>query len=296
MPLDDGQECSSSNVKLHKLYENLVESIRKLTTDYFAGFLNDKSALPVTSIQFDAKAAKSYFTIGNLECTSSEVRRRLSTDTPLSSVALRACRPLFAKKTTTLRPTTRFLPELPQTEKVITKSPKSKDDATRPNTKFEPSGIHTVAVKPKQKNGSGRNNTSNAPKASGKNHDGVTISMSILAVIVISASIVLVWAIIAVIVIVKRRRRDSRRDRAQDRDQSHEEGTEMCILFRQSKRETPRPTIELRRDSYDSYDSVPTPALEYTQHTGFRQPITTHITLDYARAKKKKNGSVYSCS
>lgn len=119
--------------------------------------------------------------------------------------------------------------------------------------------------------------------------------MSILAVIVISASIVLVWAIIAVIVIVRRKRRYSREEQNQNHE-DHEEGTEMCILFRQSKREPARPTIELRRDSYDSYDSVPTPALEYTAHTGFRQPITTHITLDYARAKKKKNGSAYFCS
>ena len=262
---------------------------------FFAGFLNDKDALPVTLIQFDAKAAASYFTVGSLECTASTAPTTRPITKPPTSDALRACGAFFKVRTTKSKPTTAFIAELPQTEKIIKKMPKDKGYITNVYTKFGPKGIHTVHVKSNKKNG-GENTTLNSSKDRGKNHDGVTISMSILAVIVISASIVLVWAIIAVIVIVKRRRRDSQRDQTQERSQDNEEGTEMCILFRQSKREAPRPTIELRRDSYDSYDSVPTPALEYTKHTGFRQPITTHITLDYARAKKKKNGSAYYCS
>ena len=257
--------------------------------------MSDKDALPVILLQFDATAANSYFTVGNLECTAREEPKPRPTASSQPSVALRACRALHEKRTTTFRPSTVSSAELPQTEKIITKISNSNNDFTKVYTKIGPNGIQTVHLKPNKKNAGG-NSTSNLSKETRKNHDGVTISMSILAVIVISASVVLVWAIIAVIVIVKRKRRDSKRDQTQERDQENEEGTEMCILFRQSKREAPRPTIELRRDSYDSYDSVPTPALEYTQHTGFRQPITTHITLDYARAKKKKNGSAYFCS
>lgn len=265
------------------------------TLGSFAGFLHDKDALPVTLIQFDAKAATSFFTIGSLECTSPTTPTTRPITKPPTLDALRACASFFKIRTTKSKPTTAFIAELPQTEKIITKIPKNKGYITNVYTKLGPKGIYTVRVKLNKKNG-GENATSNVSKDTGKNHNGVTISMSIVAVIVISASVVLVWAIIAVIVIVKRRRRDSQREQTQDRGQDNEEGTEMCILFRQSRREAPRPTIELRRDSYDSYDSVPTPALEYTQHTGFRQPITTHITLDYARAKKKKNGSAYFCS
>lgn len=261
------------------------------------GFLTDKDALPVTLIQFDATAANSYFTVGNLECQSKNAVT--STPKPHSNDALKACRSLIEKTTTTAaaKSTATFTTKLPQTERIMTKiATNSKDAMTKLSTMLKTKHVATVSVKSNEKNNYG-NTSSNASTNPNKNHDGVTISMSILAVIVISASIVLVWAIIAVIVIVRRRRRDSKRDEHPEREHENDEGTEMCILFRQTKREVPRPTIELRRDSYDSYDSVPTPALEYTQDTGFRQPITTHITLDYARAKKKKNGgSAYFCS
>ena len=257
--------------------------------------MNDKDALPVTLIQFDATAARSYFTVGNLECTAQVAPKPTSATQQRTSVALRACRLLSEKKTTSLKPTTKFTEELKQTEKIITEMSRNSGGVKKASAKPTTIEVHTIRIKSNKKKIEG-NITSNSSNRSDKSHNGVTISMSILAVIVISASVVLVWAIIAVIVIVKRKRRDSKRDRPQEREQENEEGTEMCILFRPSKREVSRPTIELRRDSYDSYDSVPTPALEYTQHTGFRQPITTHITLDYARAKKKKNNSAYFCS
>ncbi len=249
------------------------------------GFLEDKDSLPIKLIQFDVKTGNSYYTVGNLECST----KMTSTAKPSNPAVLRACRPVHGKATTTTRPSTTVQVELPQTEKVVrSKKPRKFLKIVSPSSPII-TDKPRVIKKESNKKSNHSMNTTNDPE---KPNDGVTISMSILAVIVISASVVVVWAIIAVIVIVRRKRHNANNSANPERET--EDATEMCIFFRQSKRDIIRPTIELQRER-DSYDSSPEPpsTLDYTEYTGFRQPITTHITLDYAKSKKKK--SAYFC-
>eukprot|EP00794_Sanderia_malayensis_P019084 gene19084-21000_t len=263
-----------------------------------SGFIKDKEKLPIKMIQFDVNTSSSYFAVGNLECTT----KTTSTPKPASAAIYRACRPVDpAATTTTSRPTT-IVTELPQTEKVLkSKKPRKFLQISTPGIKHGQEGPtsptsqnHPSVFQKGGDNKKSGNRSLNAINGSEKIHDGVTISMSILAVIVISASVVVVWAIIAVIVIVRRKRHHSAAAvNSPNSEQDAEDGTEMCIFFRQSKRDVIRPTIELQPDR-DSYDSSPEPsALDYTEYTGFRQPITTHITLDYSKAKKKKSSSYF---
>ena len=257
--------------------------------------MKSKDALPVKLIQFDASTAASYFSVGNLEC----VYNNKTTTKPTRSSALRACRPVHPKPTTKPKSTTTDNVFLLQTETILaSQHPRRQNTDESNNSRFSPpkTPVFNTGKDNKVDNGkkSNGNSSTNVSRETERRHNGVTISMSILAVIVISVSVVAVWAIIAVIVIVRRTRHQTQRSHDQEPDADADEGTEMCIFFRQSKREINRPTIELQRDSYDSSPEPPA-ILDYTEYTGFRQPVTTHITLDYGKSKRKGQNNGYFC-
>ena len=226
-------------------------------------------------LQFKQQATNSYFSLGPLECSS---RKKTTIVDRGFTAPLRTCRPV--------NPSTTKSTTLLTTKTSDHQNPVKHHEIFLP---WRPSSRTSLEIPKHGDPGSDKeaytNVSVNITHRSSPDVHGVTISMSMLAVIVISATVVIVWVIIAVIVLVRRKRASTVQRRDDDSDIEPE--PEFCVLFRSSNQQRKRPTIELRRDSYRS--ESPYSTLDYTEYTGFHQPITTHIHLDYGKFKKKKS-------
>lgn len=246
-------------------------------------------------LQFHTSTGKSFFEIGDLQChfKAGNSKAPISEDR-----VLRACTPVNAPPTT--QPAKRTELKEVQREHVLnwnrrkfnrlypTSNPFNRPNSQRNNNVQNGNSVNVNFTV----------NTKTGEKPPVEKSKGLTVTMSMLAVICISAAVVIVWAIIAVIVIVKRRNRRRRRRRDPMDSDSEEDypQQEMCSFFSNltKPRAASQPVIEVHRHSIhcDTLEALP-PAYrnqynyeldEYGEYAP--QQITTHIDLSYKPRKK----------